>query len=222
MLFRSSGTHGRPVRHGDIMILVRRRTHLDVYEAALRHAGIPYVTSRQGGLLDTLEVRDMIALLEFLVSPFDNLKLAHALRSPVFGCSDADLIAIARGVREEAGLTWWEALSRMADGEASTALARARFLITTWLARADTLPVHDQLDRIYFEADVLARYHDAVPAALRGAVAANLNAFMRRALDADDGRYMSLPRFVADLAALADAPAVEAPDRKSTRLNSSH
>ncbi len=208
----SSGTHGRPVRYGDIMILVRRRTHLDVYEAALRHAGIPYVTSRQGGLLDTLEVRDMIALLEFLVSPFDNLKLAHALRSPVFGCSDADLIAIARGVREEAGLTWWEALSRMADGEASTALARARFLITTWLARADTLPVHDQLDRIYFEADVLARYHDAVPAALRGAVAANLNAFMRRALDADAGRYMSLPRFVADLAALADAPAVEAPD----------
>lgn len=206
------GTVGRAARHGDIMILVRRRTHLEIYEQALRHAGIPYVTSRQGGLLDTLEVRDLIALLEFLVSPFDDLKLAHVLRSPVFGASDADLITIALAVRREAGVTWWEALSRIADAELGATLTRARRLLTDWLARADTLPVHDQLDRIYFEADVLARYHGAVPAALRGAVAANLNAFMRRALDADAGRYLSLPRFVADLAVLRAAPAVEAPD----------
>ena len=74
------------------------------------------------------------------------------------------------------------------------------------------LPVHDQLDRIYFEADVLHGYEASVPAAMRGAVAANLHAFMQRALDTDAGRYPSLPRFIAELADLRSAPAVESPD----------
>ena len=207
-----AGKAGRPAQYGDIMILVRRRTHLATYEAALRHAGIPYVTSRQGGLLDTLEVQDLIAVLEFLVSPFANLKLAHALRSPVFAVSDDDLVTIAKSVTRTPQASWWEVLSQMTEDELSPLLLRARRLLAAWLARADTLPVHDQLDRIYFEADVLLRYHAAVPPAMRGAVLANLNAFMRRALDADAGRYLSLPRFVADLADLRNAPAMESPD----------
>ena len=206
------GVHTRPATYGDIMILVSRRTHLETYERALRHAGIPFVTSRQGGLLDTLEVRDLIALLEFLVSPFNDLKLAHALRSPVFSCSDDDLVAIAQAVRAESGSTWWSALSQMTAHNAGAALVRAQGLLSQWLLRADLLPVHDQLDRIYFEADVLHRYDDAVPSAMRGSVAANLNAFMQRALDTDAGRYPSLPRFIGELADLRAAPAVEAPD----------
>jgi ATP-dependent helicase/nuclease subunit A len=47
---------------------------------------------------------------------------------------------------------------------------------------------------------------------MRGAVAANLQAFMQRALDTDAGRYPSLPRFIAELADLRSAPAVESPD----------
>ena len=160
----------------------------------------------------TLEVQDLMALLTFLVSPFDNLRLAHALRSPLFAASDDDLVRIALAVKRMPDATWWETLSRLPENECNATLARARRLLTAWLARADTLPVHDQLDRIYFEADVLQRYHDSVPLAMRGAVAANLNAFMRRALDADAGRFLSLPRFVADLAELRNAPAVESPD----------
>jgi ATP-dependent helicase/nuclease subunit A len=209
------GEQGRAATYGDIMILVSRRTHLEVYEHALRQADIPFVTSRQGGLLDTLEVQDMIALLAFLVSPFANLKLAHALRSPVFGCSDDDLVTIAQAVRAsptEARSTWWSTLQALPAADVGATLARARALLSQWLARADTLPVHDQLDRIYFEADVLHRYDAAVPAAMRGAVAANLQVFMQRALDTDAGRYPSLPRFIAELADLHSTPAVESPD----------
>src|SRR4029453_1587021 len=64
----------RAAEFRDVMILVRRRTHLAIYERALRIAQIPFVTSRYGGLLDTLEARDIVALLEFLVSPFSDLK----------------------------------------------------------------------------------------------------------------------------------------------------
>jgi ATP-dependent helicase/nuclease subunit A len=206
---REGGEATRPVEPRDIMILTRRRTHLAVYERALRDAGIPYVTSRQGGLLDTLEAQDMVALLEFLVAPFADLKLAHALRSPVFGCSDEDLAAVAAaGAKEE---RWWERLQRAAAG-GGPALRRAHALLARWLERAGSLPVHDQLDRIYFEGDVLRRYAQAVPGAMREAVSANLQAFIQRALDTDSGRYPSLPRFLNELTDLREAPIEEAPD----------
>jgi ATP-dependent helicase/nuclease subunit A len=199
----------RAVEPRDIMILTRRRTHLAVYERALRDAKIPYVTSRQGGLLDTLEAKDIVALLDFLVAPFSDLKLAHALRSPVFACSDEDLAAVAAaGVRGE---SWWQRLGR-AGPAGSPALRRAHALLAQWLARAGTLPVHDQLDRIYFEGDVLRRYQQAVPPAMRDAVCANLQAFIQRALDTDSGRYPSLPRFLNELTDLREAPVEEAPD----------
>jgi ATP-dependent helicase/nuclease subunit A len=94
----------------------------------------------------------------------------------------------------------------------SPALSRAARLLAAWLARADALPVHDQLDRIYFESDLIERYCAAVPPAMREAVTANLHALMQRALDTDAGRYPSLPRFIHELAELGDAPQQEAPD----------
>lgn len=199
----------RRVRYADIKILVRRRTHLAVYERALRHAGISFITSRQGGLLDTLEAQDLVALLKFLSSPYADLQLAHALRTPVFDASDDDLVALAAA----GDGSWWERLTRLARTDTcSPALKRAHDLLSRWRARADTSPVHDQLDRIYFEGGVMQRYAQAVPVAMRGAVAANLHAFMRRALDTDAGRYPSLPRFIHELADLRAAPGDEAPD----------
>ena len=198
----------RPARFGDIMALVRRRTHLAVYERALRSANVPYITSRQGGLLDTLEAEDLSALLQFLVSPFDDLRLAHALHSPIFSLTDDDLIAIAR----TPGKTWWERLVDLAAAGGCTAIERAATLLAQWRGRADTQPVHDQLDRIYCEGDVMRRYDAAVPAAMRAAVAANLEAYIQHALDTDSGRYPSLPRFIAELHELRAAPVEEAPD----------
>jgi ATP-dependent helicase/nuclease subunit A len=94
----------RPVRWSDILLLVRTRAKLDVYEHALREAGIPHLSSRQGGLLATLEVRDLLALLRVLAAPQQDLALAQALRSPVFALSDADLIAIAEADATESGV----------------------------------------------------------------------------------------------------------------------
>ncbi len=204
-----AGKVTRPARYSDVMVLVRRRTHLAAYERALRHAGIPYVTSRQGGLLDTLEARDITALLEFMIAPFSDLKLAHALRSPVFGCGDDDLIALAQA---GAG-AWWQRLGAyVGDSRCSSTLRRAHELIARWLPNVGALPVHDQLDRIYFEADVLRRYEAAVAPAAQGATRANLLAYIQRALDSDAGRYPSLPKFINEINELRSSPPEEAPD----------
>ena len=84
----------------------------------------------------------------------------------------------------EPGAPWHvlEVDGRVAEGTVSPALVRAHDLLARWMALADTLPVHDLLDRIYHEGDLPARYAAAVPPALRPAVAANLQAFMELAL----------------------------------------
>jgi ATP-dependent helicase/nuclease subunit A len=60
-----AGSASREADFKDIMVLVRQRTHLAVYERALRAAGIPFVTAGRGGLLDTLEAkrRDGVAAI---------------------------------------------------------------------------------------------------------------------------------------------------------------
>lgn len=216
----------RPLAWGDIMVLVRRRTHLKTYEQALRSHHIPYLTSRRGGLLDTLEASDIQALLTFLMTPFADLQLAHVLRSPLFSCSDAELLLIAEaGMRSEQGAVfpnpksqiqnpnWWLRLQGIAHSDTATAqLNRAHDLLKSWLVLAEKLPVHDLLDKIYFDADVQSRYAAAVPLAMRATVLANLQAFIEIALNVDAGRYPSLSRFLRTLDELKQAADNEAPN----------
>lgn len=195
----------RRAGYGDIMVLVRSRTHLQVYEEALRARHIPFISSRRGGLLDTLEAEDVQALLMFLITPFADLALAQVLRSPLFGCRDQDLMLLAQTGEG----SWWSRLQQLA--EPSPVLQRAAGLLQGWLKLADKLPVHDLLDRIYFEGDVLARYSAVLPPEMRARSTANLHAFMEIALSVDAGRYPSLPRFLQELRELR-ASSDDAPD----------
>ena len=210
-LFNEEGSE-RPARYGDIMILTRKRGALPAIEAALRAGGIPFVTARQGGLLETIEARDLSALIEFLVTPASDLALAHALKSPLFGASDEDLIALA-GMGAP-GTAWWARLT--AAEQLPPALARARRLIAGWREVAGLLPVHDLLDRIYHEAEVLPRYAQAMPSHLRDRALSNLEAFIALALQLEAGRFPSLPRFLDDLRSARRGDLNESPDEAPT------
>lgn len=212
----------RPARWSDMLVLVRTRGRLHIYERALREAGIPCSSSRQGGLLDTLEVRDIIALLRFLVAPHDGLALAQALRSPVFSLSDADLVDIvscaaaaapASGMPPNASRDLYRQLcDRAAAPGARAEVRRATALLSRWFELAGTRPVHDLLDAIYFDADVPARYRASVAPSVAASVEANLLALLEHALAADAGRFPTLARFVDELRDLAEVPAQEGLD----------
>lgn len=217
----------RPARYGDILLLVRTRNRLAVYERALSAAGIPYEAGSRGGLLATLEAADIAALLEFLVLPLDNLKLAHVLRSPIFACSNEELMLLAfplsaspseaqpamQSAAFAAPDSWWQRLCNLVSAEsAPPRLLRAARLLEAWLGVAGRLPTHDLLDRIYHEGEVFARYRLATPEMHAAGVEANLNALLQLALDLDGGRYPSLSRFVDELRDLRGADANDAPD----------
>jgi len=203
----------RRARFGDMMLLLRTRRHVMAFEEAFRAQGIPYVTSRKGGLLDRLEVLDMEALLRFLVAPFSDLDLARVLRSPLFSFSDDELLRIAHAGPG----TWWDRLAHLAaEAGAPAAFVRALRLLSEWRGIAVRLPVHDLLDRIFFTGDVLDRYAAAVAPPLRDGARANLLALLELALGLDAGRYPSLQRFLDALAELRGGAAEEAPDEGAT------
>lgn len=182
----------RAINYQDIIILLRSRTHVSDYERALRQKGIPYIGAKRGTLLECLEISDMIDLLQWLILPFDNLSLAGILRSPLFNASNDDLIAI----KQTGKGTWFERLeSYVTQNPQHESLSRAYQLLFNWQEDASKLPVHDLLDKIYSEANVLARYVAAFPSHLALRVTANLNRFIELALEMDSGRYPSLTRF---------------------------
>jgi ATP-dependent exoDNAse (exonuclease V) beta subunit len=89
----------RPVRLGDIAILLRRFTHLDEYLEELRRAGLPHHVVNGRGFYQAQEVRDLVNALVLLDDPDDSLALLGVLRSPLCGLSDAALVTLADGGR---------------------------------------------------------------------------------------------------------------------------
>ena len=81
----------RPCQPRDIAILVRNRTPVDALTTALTDAGIPHRIEAGFNPLATDEVRDILTTLRAVDDPTDEIALATALRSPLFGCGDDDL-----------------------------------------------------------------------------------------------------------------------------------
>ncbi|HEV7618886.1 MAG TPA: UvrD-helicase domain-containing protein [Burkholderiaceae bacterium] len=198
----------RSVQWSDVMLLVKKRAYLTAYESALRGAGIPFVSDKRGGLLGSLEVADLIALLTFLITPGDNRALAHVLKCPIIGAGDDDLIALAQ--RSEA--TWWLRILAAVPDMASEPVQRAATLLGKWLQAAPRLPVHDLLDLILHEGQLVARYAQSSSPLVRSQVVGNIEAFVELALNLDAGRYPSLPKFIDALSTLQKGADNDAPD----------
>ncbi|OWU86752.1 helicase UvrD [Oceanicola sp. 22II-s10i] len=101
-----SGTFGmRSVRPGDFLILVQRRSELfhEIIRAC-KERGLPIAGADRLKVGAELAVRDLAALLSFLATPEDDLSLAVALKSPLFGWDEQRLFDLAH--RRETTRLW--------------------------------------------------------------------------------------------------------------------
>ncbi|WP_419723005.1 double-strand break repair helicase AddA [Sphingobium aquiterrae] len=104
---------GRPIRAGDIMILVRSRTELArLIVARLYEADVPVAGIDRLRLNAPLAVRDLLSALRFAVQPEDDLNLAGLLVSPLIGWSQKDLMDRAAGRK---GGLWRHLRASVAD-----------------------------------------------------------------------------------------------------------
>jgi ATP-dependent helicase/nuclease subunit A len=79
-----------------IMVLARRRERLGWLHDALLERGIASEQPEKLDLAEAPAVQDLVSLLDALVSTHHHLSLARALKSPLFGFSDALLAQVAR------------------------------------------------------------------------------------------------------------------------------
>jgi ATP-dependent helicase/nuclease subunit A len=195
---------------GEVMVLARKRDRLQRMRDALQALGIASQISEKTQLMEHCEVQDVVALVDAIVSPTNDLALARALKSPLFGVSDDQLVSIAQ-VAKAQRCTWWQALLKNEllslysiglepdltinlSGSLPvepTQFAKLASQLQSYQTLFATLPPHDALAAVYQHADVLVRFMAAAPAPQRDAVAANLQALLAAALDVDGGRFLT-------------------------------
>ena len=180
---------------GEIMLLCRKRESLRLAAQALLERHVPFAAVEDIELGNAPEALDLIAVLDALASPQHRLSLARALRCPLFGAADADLLALAR--RAGTGGDWWSALVET-DWD-SAALQRARALLPGWQQAQRALPPHDLLDRIVGEGELRERLAASVPPERRIAALDSVDAVLAQSLALDAGRYATPYGFVRAL-----------------------
>ncbi len=185
---------GRPIKAGDILILVRRRDPFTTpMIRELKRLNVPVAGADRMKLTDQLAIQDLIALADFLLMPEDDLALAVTLKSPLFGFDDDDLFALA--YRRPGSL--WSALRDKAKDDPRFAEAQER--LSHLLARADFLPPYE------FFSELLGadgqRLRKSMLTRLGPEAAEAIDEFLDRALAFDRDSPPSLQGFLNELRA---------------------
>lgn len=177
---------GRPIRPGDVMILVRRRRPFaPLVVSALKACGIPVAGADRIVLTEQLAVQDLVALGRVLALPEDDLSLAAVLKSPIFDLDDDALIALAP---ERPG-SLYKALLAAAHDPRFEAPAGT---LKRWRQIADFLPPFELFTRI-LDADGVRR---KLLLRLGVEAAEAIDEFLALALSFDEANPPSLASFL--------------------------
>jgi ATP-dependent helicase/nuclease subunit A len=132
---RLAKNKGRPLKPGDIMILVRKRGELaSLLVARLHQQGVPVAGVDRLRLQAPIAVQDLLATMRFAAQPLDDLNLANLLVSPLLGWSQEDLFAVAH---DRPGRLW----NVIPDGA-------TRETLLTLLSAADNITSYAFLENI--------------------------------------------------------------------------
>ena len=212
----------RPLRCGDILVLVRRRGNaFDAVIQALKHADIPVAGADRLKLTEHIAIIDLMNLADALLLPQDDLALAVALKSPLFGLDDDDLFQLAwqrkgslrRALSDHASASgkFSDALRRIEACERRVTI-ETPFAFYAWLLGGDGGRARI-LKRLGHEAtDALDEFLELALAYERKA-AASLQGFMAwlRAADTEVKRDMEITRNEVRVMTVHGAKGLEAP-----------
>ncbi len=133
----------RPIRAGDFLILVQRRSELfhEIIRAC-KALGLPMAGADRLKVGGELAVKDLSAVLSFLATTEDSLSLAAALRSPLFGWTEGQVFDLAH-TRPETEKYLWTTLRRRQDDH-----PRTMEILRDLLRNADFLRPYELIERI--------------------------------------------------------------------------
>ncbi len=187
-----------PVTYGDICILMRNRTHMQVYKDELMRCGIPVVADKSEDILYTREIMTAMALLRTIDNPLREIELTAVMLSPLYGFTPDQVarVRLAGGNGRQAA-PLYTALG-MVDGEAHPQLAAKCAALAADLARyralAVSLPADRLLERLMADTGM-----EAVFAAQAGGKnrVENLHRLDQLARGFEQGEFRGLSAFVS-------------------------
>ena len=212
----------RPLRYGDVLVLVRRRGNaFDAVIQALKHANVPVAGADRLKLTEHIAIIDLMNLADALLLPQDDLALAVALKSPLFGLDDDDLFTLAwqrkgslrhaLGFHAAADAKFGAALRRLEACERRFA-TEPPFGFYAWLLGGDggrkrilKRLGHEANDALDEFLELALGYERKAPASLQGFMA------WLRAADTEVKRDMEISRDEVRVMTVHGAKGLEAP-----------
>lgn len=150
------GNAERNARYADVAILLRSRTHLSIFEEALRQYRIPFIVVKGIGFYQSPEVSILRDILFFLIDQKDDYSLFNILRSPLFNIGYEVILKIASKRPSGVGGFLFTLLQRATEDETideREKISMALTLITKWLERAKKVPYAILLEEILNETE---------------------------------------------------------------------
>ena len=212
----------RSLRYGDMLVLVRRRGRaFDAIIQALKHANVPVAGADRLKLTEHIAIIDLMNLADALLLPQDDLALAVALKSPLFGLDDDDLLKLAwgrKGSLRDALAGHAETDDRIATARRRLSACESRFSAETpfafyaWLLGGDGGRArilrrlgHEANDALDEFLELALGHERKAPASLQGFMA------WLRAADTEVKRDMEITRDEVRVMTVHGAKGLEAP-----------
>ncbi|MGH7175875.1 MAG: UvrD-helicase domain-containing protein, partial [Tepidisphaeraceae bacterium] len=189
----------RDLRQGDIAVLLRSmQGNAETFAEILRAAGLAVHADRRTGFFESLEVRDLLALLEVLDNQRQDIPLAALLRSPLLGIDRADdvLTQIRSAFENDPELPFHLAVTRYAHqrrDDIADVLRDRLSRLAGWRELVQRRPLPEALWQILEETGYLAFCEGLDNGAQRGA---NVLAVYGHARQFSTFRKQGLARFL--------------------------
>ena len=226
----------RPAEWRDMAVLLRAPSgKAEIYAKEFQRAGVPLVVER-GGFYDSIEIMDLLSLLQLLDNPLQDVPAIAVLRSPLAGLSLDELAQVRLTAK---GVHFWTALNHVQSPSAFAKLRRdekpkvqsetaeksAKFLerFSRWRKLAKQTSLSECLEAVLAET----HYAEWLLARPRGAQRhANVERFLGLAQKYDQFQRQGLFRFLKFIEVQREAdvePEIAAvADENAVRLMSIH
>jgi ATP-dependent helicase/nuclease subunit A len=197
------GLRARPIRYGDIAVLLRtRRIKSSQLAEALRERGIPVHSDDATGFFSSTEVQDVLSVLRLLSNGRQDIPMAAVIRSPFSGVTDKEdaLARIRLAAPDEA---FHRAVVRYTIDMHDALADELRALLATldeWRRLFQEQPIGESLLRLYGHNHFLTFCRSLPDGEQR---VANLGELLRRGETFDSFERQGLDRFLQFLEDLA-------------------
>jgi ATP-dependent helicase/nuclease subunit A len=186
----------RAVGPGDVALLFRALSNVELYEEALRRYGVDYYLVGGHAFYAQQEIFDLLNLLRALSCPCDQVSLAGALRSPFFSLLDETIFWLAGHPDGLGSGLFAEDLPAELDARQRRRVEYAATVLRKLRAMKDRVPtaqlIGEVLERTGYDAILLAEF-------LGERKLANLRKLIEQARSFDRSGVFSLAGFITQL-----------------------